>query len=181
MGDLEHVGTLDISGGAVRIRIYAPISKKLEWYTSVGEQIEKEYSPLNVRAKKAWVVYGKEMSAVNGIIRGNLEISLEDIPESAEIAVINGEYDNTSTGVEPVGYNGLGNAKINSTFMKKSGVERLKIPQKPVAPRVVPQMATTVVAKPKPIDPHEEHLANQRKITFWERTKAAVSNRPSNK
>jgi hypothetical protein len=192
MGDLEHVGTLPLSSGAVRVRIYAPTSRKLEWFTDLDEMIAKGYSPLKVRATKAWVVYGKDMVMVNGIIRGNLEIALEDIPEAAEIVVVSGKYNNTSTGMEAASYNGLGNATINSTFMRKQEGEKLNVPQKSaqkVIPYVKPSAATTVVATPrphpqipqKPIDPKAEHYANQASMRFWERTGAAATNRPSNK
>ena len=96
--------------------------------------------------------------------------------------------------MEAASYNGLGNATINSTFMRKYNGEK-PILQKPapqvpkVIPYVKPSAATTVVAipkpfpkvVPKPIDPKAEHYANQASMKFWERTDAAATNRPSNK
>lgn len=174
MNEEDYVGTLDVQGKA-RVRLYCPSSRNLDWLTDLNEAKQKGYSIIE-GGTTLWIIYGKDLRKIDDVIRGALEISLNDIPENAELGVVSGEYRIPSSASVSLQDESLGNVIINSTFMTK----QLSIPKNLVLPKkVIPNLTPKVI--PKPLDSKAEHLANQRKMTFWERTKAAVNNRPSNK
>lgn len=172
MSDLSYVGTLNI-GNIAKVRVHAPVSRNLSWFSGTFEAIEQGYTSFIDKGVKSWVIYGKDLESDLGVIRGNLDISREFIPEEAKVAVLNGEY------IARKNSDGLGDIIVNSVFLKK---------QKAVEPRIIEKVVEKIVIEPKIVEKvitrivprvitkvvyiRAENLSDARHTEYWRRLRS---------